>query len=199
MENKLLELTKKIYSEGIEKSKTDAELIVLEAQKNAEDIIRKAQLEASEIIKKAEHNSEEIKRNTESEVKMASKQAISRLKQQVVELITAGAIEKPVKEAMKDKEFIGSLILKVASCFNTDVQLILPEADKKQMESFFSDRIKSELNKGVTLNFDSSMNSGFKISPENDSYIISFTDEDFAGYFKGFMRPKTIKLLFGEE
>lgn len=199
MENKLLELTKKIYSEGIEKAKTDADLIVQDAQKSAEDIIRTAQTEASEIIKKAEFASTEIKRNTESEIKMASKQAINRLKQQVVEQITASSIEMPVKEVMKDKEFVGSLILKLASCFDTDIQLVLPESDKKQMEAFFSEKMKSELNKGISLDFDSSMKSGFKISPKHESYFISFTDEDFASYFKGFMRPKTIKLLFGEE
>lgn len=199
MENKLLELTKKIYSEGIEKAKTDAELIVQDAHKSAEEIIRKAQSEASEIIKKAEFNSTEIKRNTESEIKMASKQAINRLKQQIVEQITTSAIEKPVKDVMQDKAFVGSLILKVASCFNTDVQLILPESDKNQMDAFFTDKIKAELNKGIAIDFDSSMTSGFKISPKDESYFISFTDEDFANYLKGFMRPKTIKLLFGEE
>jgi hypothetical protein len=31
------------------------------------------------------------------------------------------------------------------------------------------------------------------------NYVISFTDDDFAKYFKSFMRPKTVGLLFGEE
>lgn len=199
MENKLQELTQKIYSEGIEKAKVDATLIVQEARKNAEEIIKKAQSEATEILKKANENSVELKRNAESEIRMASRQALSKLKQQIIDLISAQAIDTPVKDVMKDKAFVGSLIEKVATCFNNNVELILPQADMDQMAQYFNDRVKSELMKTVELKFDSNMKSGFRISPKNDNFIISFTDEDFAAYFKGFMRPKTIQLLFGEE
>lgn len=199
MENKLQELTQKIYSEGIEKAKADALKILQEAQLKSEEIINKAQLEAAEILKKANEASSETKRNAESELRMASKQAISKLKQQIVDLISARAIEIPVKDIMKDKAFVGSLIEKVASCFNNNVELVLPQSDKDQINSYFTGRLQGELGKGIEVNFDGNMKSGFRISPKGDNYTISFTDEDFIAYFKGFMRPRTIQLLFGEE
>ncbi|HLO91628.1 MAG: V-type ATP synthase subunit E [Chloroflexota bacterium] len=199
MENKLQELTQKIYSEGIEKAKLDATVIVQEARMSADEIIKKARIEAAEILKKANENSAEVRRNAESEIKMASKQAVSKLKQQIIDLISARAVETPIKDVMKDKAFVGSLIEKVASCFNNNVELVLPQADKDLISSYFNDRVKNELFKSVDVRFDNEIKSGFKISPKNDNYIISFTDEDFAAYFKGFMRPKTIQLLFGEE
>jgi V/A-type H+-transporting ATPase subunit E len=107
MENKLRELTEKIYSEGIEKAKSDAVEILNNAQKEADGIIRKAQMEASEIISKANENAKEIKRNTESEIKLASKQAISKLKQEITEMVLVNSIEKPVRDVLKEKEFVG--------------------------------------------------------------------------------------------
>lgn len=199
MESKLQELTQKIYSEGIEKAKADAVSIIQEAQKNADEIINKAQQEASEIIKKAGNNAVELKRNAESEIRMASRQAISKLKQQIVDLIAARVIDVPVKDALKDKEFVGSLILKVASGFNNNVELSLPQTDKDQLAKYFNDRTLEELNKTAYISFDGNMKAGFKVTPKGDNYTISFTDEDFAGYFKGFMRPRTIQLVFGEE
>lgn len=199
MESKLQELTQKIYSEGIEKAKADAESIVQEAHKSAEIIIRKAQQEASEILLKANGNATELKRNAESEIRMASRQSISKLKQQITDIITAKVIDAPVKEAMKDKEFVGSVILKVASAFNNNVDLVLPNADKDQLARYFNDRTLTELNKSIEISFDGNIKSGFKISPKGENYTVSFTDEDFAGYFKGFMRPATIQLVFGEE
>jgi len=43
------------------------------------------------------------------------------------------------------------------------------------------------------------MKSGFKIGPADESYLISFTDEDFTNFLKGYLRPKTSQLLFEEE
>lgn len=199
MENKLRELTEKIYSEGIEKAKSDALVIISDAQSEANGIIKKAREEASEIIAKAQENAKEIKRNTESEIKMASKQAISKLRQQIIDLVAAGAIEKPVKDVMKDKEFVGSLIMKIAGGFNNNVELFLSDADKEGITKYFLDQANKELLNGIDITIGDNIKSGFRISPKGDNYVISFTDEDFTNYFKAFMRPKTIQLLFGEE
>lgn len=198
MENKLQELTQKIYSEGIEKAKSDAVSIVQDAQKTAEEIIKKAQQDAVDIAKKALDNATEVKRNAESEIRMASKQAANKLKQQIVELVTLKAIDAPVKETLKDKKFVGTLIQKVIDNLGTNGTLVLPKADEDNIAAYFNDQTVAELKKSLQIDFDRNMKAGFKISPKEGNYTISFTDEDFANYFKGFMRPKTIQLLFGE-
>jgi V/A-type H+-transporting ATPase subunit E len=199
MENKLQELTQKIYSEGIEKAKIDAVQIIEEAQQKADEITRNAQNEALDIIEKAKANANEIKRNGESEIRIASKQAISRLKQQIMEMVSMKAIEQPVRDALKDKQFVGTLIQKVAACFNNNAEIILPESDKDMLYAYFNDNVQKEMLKGIQIRFDENLGAGFKISPVEANYVISFTDDDFAKYFKSFMRPKTVGLLFGEE
>lgn len=199
METKLQELTQKIYSEGIEKAKSDAAVMIQEAQQTADEIIRKANMEAATIMANAKEQANELKRNSESEIKLASRQAISKLKQQIVDMILVKAVENPVKDALKDKEFIGSLIQKIATNFNNDINLILPESEKQNIADFFNDKTISVLLKGVEISFDPNMKAGFKISPRNDNYIISFTDDDFSSFFKSFMRSRTIQLLYGEE
>lgn len=198
METKLQELTQKIYSEGIEKAKSDAVVIVDDAQKKATDIIRQAEKDAAEIIRKAHEAASEIKRNTESEMRIASKQALSKLKQQIIDLVTARAIVVPVKETLNDRQFVASLIEKVIAGFDK-VELTLPESEKEKIADYFNSRTTAELNKNIDVKFDSNIKAGFRISPKNENYTISFTDEDFAAFFKGFMRPRTVKLLFGEE
>ncbi len=198
MENKLQELTQKIYSEGIEKAKTDAVSIIEEAQKTADDIIRKAQQDAADLVKKAHDNATEVKRNAESEIRMASKQAANKLRQQIVEMITLKAIDAPVKDTLKDKKFVGTLIQKVIDNLGTSGTLVLPKADEDTIADYFNDQTVAELKKSLQIDYDRNMKAGFKISPKDGNYTISFTDEDFANYFKGFMRPRTIQLLFGE-
>lgn len=199
METKLQELTQKIYSEGIEKAKNDADSLIREAQLSADEIILKANKEAASILANAEKQVIELKKNSESEIKLASRQALSKIKQQITDLVLLKAVEKPVKEVVNDKDFIGSVIQKIVTNFNNDINLILPESDKQSMDTYFKGKTTDELMKGVEVLFDSNMKAGFKISPKNENYLISFTDEDFSTFFKSFMRPRTIKLLYGEE
>jgi V/A-type H+-transporting ATPase subunit E len=199
MENKLQELTRKIYSEGVEKASQEAAVILENARKQAEEITLKAQRDADAILNTAKQTAADLQRNAESEVRMSSKQAISALRQQITSMITAQVTEAPVKEAISDKEFVGSLISKAIENFGGNAALVLPKADESSLEKYFGSRISSILNKGVSVSFDEKIKGGFKIGPADNSYVISFTDEDFQAFFRSFMRQRTINLLFGSE
>ncbi len=199
MENKLQELTRKIYDEGIEKARQEAAVILGEARKQAEDVTQHARREAEDILKKAQHNADEIQRNAHSEIRMSSKQAVSALRQQIATLITAKVTDEPVKDAISDKGFIGDIIQKALANFNYNAALVLPAADEKTLEKYFGNRLSQVITSGVEVTFDEKIKGGFKIGPKDKSYIISFTDEDFQVFFRSFMRPRTINLLFGAE
>jgi V/A-type H+-transporting ATPase subunit E len=77
--------------------------------------------------------------------------------------------------------------------------VILSESDRGQLESYFKNNLATELNKGLEVAFSSNIKSGFKIGPSDNSYLISFTDDDFTNFLKSYLRPKTSQLLFGEK
>ncbi|MHC1775042.1 MAG: hypothetical protein AB9834_06455 [Lentimicrobium sp.] len=199
MENKLQELTRKIYDEGIEKARQEAAVIIGDARKQAESVTMNARKEAEEILKKALSNAEEIQRNAKSEIRMSSKQAISAIRQQIATLITAKVVDAPVKDTVSDKAFIGDLIRKALENFNNNASLVLPAADEKSLERYFGNRLNQVITSGVDVTFDEKIKGGFKIGPKDNSYVISFTDEDFQAFFRSFMRQRTINLLFGAE
>lgn len=199
MENKLQELTRKIYNEGVEKATEEANAILEKARKEADSLKRNAEHEAEEIVKEANKNAEEIKRNANSEMRMSSKQAISAIRQQIASLITSKVVDVPVKEAVGDKALMGEVIRKALEGFNNNAALVLPKADEKKLEQFFGNRLNEVIKSGVTVSFDEKIKGGFKIGPKDNSYLISFTEEDFDAFFRSFMRPRTINLLFGAE
>jgi len=199
MENKLQELTRKIYSEGVEKANQEAALILGNAQKEADALVKKAKKEAEDIVNEAKKSAEELQRNAGSEIRMSSKQAISAIRQQIGGLITARVVDAPVKETVSDKAFIGELIHKAMDNFSENAALILPASDQKNLEAYFGSRLNQVLASGIDIRFDDQIRGGFRIGPADNSYVISFTDEDFEAFFRSFMRPRTIKLLFGGE
>ena len=199
MENKLQELTRKIYSEGVEKATEEANLILEKAQKEANELKKQAGKQAEEIISEATKNAEDMKRNAQSEMHMSSKQAMSALRQQIATLVTTKVVDAPVKEAVSDKAFMGDMIRKALENFNNDATLVMPKEDEKALEKYFGNRLDEVLKSGVDVRFDDKIKGGFKIGPKDNSYLVSFTDEDFEAFFRSFMRPRSINLLFGAE
>lgn len=202
MQTRLQELTEKIYNEGVQKARDEAEAILNDARKNAADIKKEAEKEAEAIVKEAHQKSEMLKSHVESELKMTLNQAVSALKQELGALVTLKAIQPSVKEVFGDKEYIKKLIEQVVKGWtqkgNFDLHVVLPEQDQKLMESYFKNQLAVEMNKGLEITFSDGLKSGFKVGPADGSYIISFTDQDFMNFFKGYLRPKTSELLFSE-
>ena len=114
MDNKLQEITEKIYLEGVSKGNEEAHKIISGAKTEAEKIIRKAEEDAGEIIARAEKKAEEIKKNTASELKLSFRQAINLLRQDIEKTITLKLVDEPVSDVFSDKKFIAGLIEKIA-------------------------------------------------------------------------------------
>ena len=61
MDNKLQELTDKLYSEGLSKGKAEGEQILADAKKQAEAILAQARKQAEDILAKAGKDAEDLK------------------------------------------------------------------------------------------------------------------------------------------
>lgn len=205
MENKLQELTQKLYKTGVEKAKNEADIIIAEAQKKADKIIADANAEATSIIDKAKTESAEYRTKIESELKLTSKQVITSIKNQVTNLVTQDLLSKDIEKSLDDDNFIKTIIELMVKKWqpdeveSTDLQVILPEQEKDNFNKYIKEKISHLMKKGLEVNFEDSFKSGFKIAPKDNSYIINFTNEDFENFFKSYLRAKTANLLYGEE
>ncbi|MCF6333537.1 MAG: V-type ATP synthase subunit E [Draconibacterium sp.] len=202
MTNKIQELTEKIYNEGIVKAKVEADQIIADAKKEAGKIIKAAEIKEVEILEQAKIEAAEFKKNTNSEIQLAARQFISKLKQQITNLVTIAQVEPPVKVAFNDNEFIKNIIITLIQNWNPQkpeefrLNILLPEKDEKEFSEFFETKAIDVLNKGINILFDSKTTTGFKIGSNDGSYIIGFSDKDFENYFKGYIKDRTKKLLF---
>lgn len=97
MENKLQELTDKLYNEGLSKGKKEGEEILANARKEAADIVAAAQKEADEIRAKAEKEAADFKVKVTGDLKMAASQSIQATKKDIEDLVVfkmnAAAVE----------------------------------------------------------------------------------------------------------
>ena len=140
MENKLQQLTQKLYDEGLEKGRAEADQLVADAKAEARKIVAEARAEAEEIVKKAEAKAEDVSKNTMTEISLAGKQAVAKIKSEIASLIIAKATAQGVKEAVVDPAFIKEMLVAVAKNWNgadsgkVELQALLPEGGEDRLQ-----------------------------------------------------------------
>jgi V/A-type H+/Na+-transporting ATPase subunit E len=204
MEQKIQELTEKIFREGVERGEEKAKDIIKEAQENAARILTEARAQADQVLADAQKKSEELRRNTESEIRLSSSQAIASVKQQLLDLISASVIDESVSRVLSEpstiKEYVSTIIenWKASSNEAPVFEVLLPVQKQAEMQKAFEKSMSDLLKKGVNVQFSKNIKGGFKIGPSSGRFKISLTDDDFKEFFKEYLRPRTRQFLFGE-
>jgi len=204
MENKLQELTEKIYQEGLTRGRQEAEVIISEARGKAEEIIKNAEEQAGAIIERSGRDSEELKKNTLSELRISFRNSLNALKQDIEDLITGRIVDEPVGEVLSDTSFVAGLIESaVKKIFDSNiadgVDIHLPEAMAGEIERQLRKDTAKAISGGIALVPVKTMEKGFEIVPRDKDYKIRITDADMETYIKEFLRPKLVSLLFEQE
>ena len=201
MQNKLQELTDKLYNEGLSKGKQEGEEILAKAKVQAEEIIAKAKAEAEAIVTAAKKEADDLKTKVQGDLKMAAGQSIAATKKDIETLVVTKMTAEETSKALTSAEFVKEVILAVAKGFNTeepvDLEVILPEKLKAELESFVAGELAKALKGGVEASFTKKIAGGFTIGPKDGGYFISFTEETFNALISEYLRPATKKILFG--
>ena len=179
MENKIQELTDKIYREGVEKGNEEAQRLIDEAQKKAQKLIADAQKEAEGIIANARKSADELTENTKSELKLFAGQALD-----------------AVKGFIADKDFFNKFIVTLATQWSANEPIVISVKDAESLKKYFASNAKNLLDKGVKIEEVNGAKALFSVSPADGSYKVNFGEEEFENYFKEFLRPQLVKMLF---
>ena len=201
MENtKLQQLTDKLYQQGLEKGRAEADNLVAAAKSEAQKIVADAEARAAKIIADAENKAADVEKNAMTEISLAGKQAVAKIKAEIENLVVAKAASEGVKKANLDVAFIKDMLLAVAKNWNNgakvELSALLPEAKKAELNKEFEAVAKALLAEGVELGFAADVKSGFKVGEKKGGYYISFSDEAFEALLGGYLREKVAKLLF---
>lgn len=202
MQNKLQELTDKLYNEGLSKGREEGEALLAKAKSQAADIVAEAEKKAAEIMTKAEKEAEAYKVKVAGDLKMAASQSVQATRKDIEDLVVFKMTGSATEKALSDEAFVKEVIKAVAEKFKAetamDLNLVLPETLKSSLEPFVKNELSTILKGQVNASFSKKIAGGFTIGPKDGSYFISLTDETFKELISEYLRPATRKLLFGE-
>lgn len=199
MQDKLQELTEKLYNEGLSKGKEEGERLLEQARKEAASIVAKAKDDAAAITAKAGKDAGDLRSKAESDIRMASAQALQATRKDIENLLTGKLADA---SALEDPAFLKEIIQAVARKFDAqqaqDISLVLPEKLRAELEPWVAGELRKALKHEVKASFSKKAAGGFSIGPAEGGWFVNLTEENFNALIAEYLRPVTRKLLFGE-
>lgn len=196
MDNKIQELTEKLLKEGVEKGNAEAEKIIAAANEKAAQIIADAEAKAAEIGVAAKKDAQSLNDNVKSEIKMYAAQALNALKSEVANVVGDKIAKEATADITSNKAFMNEFILKLAEKWGAGEDIVISTADAASLKALFAEKAKALLDKGVKIEQVNGQKSLFTIQPADGSYKVNFGEAEFESYFKNFLRPQLIEMIF---
>ncbi len=195
MDNKLEQLTRKLYDEGLEKGRSEAQQLVEAAREEASKIVGQARAEASKIEGDARTEAEDLRRNTMTELNLAGAQMVAKLKSAIREMVVARALGDSVGNSFLDPAFVREVLLEAVRNWREGASLtaVLPETMRGKLDEKFGDIVPGG---ELDLEFSDGVQSGFRLMPREGGYYIDFGDEAFDAMLREYLRPKVDEILY---
>lgn len=194
MDNKIQEITDKLYKEGVERGNLQAQKIVDEAHKREDVLVREAEMKAEKIVADARRDAEAMKRSTEAEIQLYCKQAMESLKMALTDVICGKIVD--LKTIFEDKDFLRGMIMTMVVEWAKKGELIVSVDSSLELTKYFEVKAKELLDRSVTIDEVNGKSTSFTIAPKDGSYKIKFGESEFEEYFIDFVRPQLVDMLF---
>ena len=204
MQNRLQELTDRLYNEGLSKGKQEGEAILADARKNASEIIEKAKKEAESIVATARKEAESLKAKTEGDLRLAAGQSIAATRQAIENMVVCRLTEKEVSSALSSADFVKEMLTATVKAFSASsdaesLEIVLPESLKKATEPFVKKELSTMFKGGLEVSFnaykhatkDATLNTVDGLTPDQRFFVAyagvwaaNITDEEIRNLTK---------------
>lgn len=208
------QLISRLREQGVEEGKAQADALMEQTRLKAEQRLNDARREADSLVRRARDEAEQTKRAGEEAVRLAVRDAMLRLKSEMVEQF-ADRVRRLVTRELQDGDFLKQLILEVggrsAPLTGQSAQLLLPEdaigleqlrrdpeeVKEGNLSHFVASITKEMLRDGLEIGTRDDQSAGIRIQLLDDNVEIELTDEAIAELLLRHLVPRFRAIMEG--
>lgn len=198
MDVQLQELIDKIKKNGVAAAESSAAEIIADAEKRAAAIISEAERKAEEAEKKAKAEAERLEKASIDAIKQAGRNSILSFRDGINAELSA-IVEAETAKAY-NADMLKTLIPDVVKAWTSNadassVAVLLSEKDLDALSKNFAAALKAEIDKGLVIKSDASLDAGFRIGTKDGAAYYDFSAESVASLFSAYLNPKTAQIM----
>lgn len=198
MDVQLQELIDKIKKDGVASAEQEANSIKEAAKKEADSIIADAKSKADSIIKDAKAETERLEKASIDAIKQASRNLLISFRDGInaeLSAITEAETKTAYSKALLEKLIPDTVKAWAAKSDVSDISVLLPEGELKELQSGLTSSLKSEIEKGLEIKPDKTLNAGFRIGMKNGASFYDYSAEAVAELFASYLNPKLAQIM----
>lgn len=195
MDDKIKQLTDKVYTEGVERARTEGERIIAEAQERAASIVREAEARATELRQSAEQSNIRHREQTESELKLYAQRLVESTRASIEDSLTGTITTDAVRALQLDGDLLRQLVLKIVGGFSVERGVVIETAEAEALQAHLSSAAKGLLEAGLEIKSVAGVPTHYVVRPKDGAYKVEIKPETFVELFKSVLRPTLASLL----
>jgi V/A-type H+-transporting ATPase subunit E len=197
MEVQVQELIDKIKKDGINAMTEETSRIRVNAEAQAKRIIEVARKEAEDIVTRGSQDAERSVKAGIAALEQASRNLVLAFKDEIQALLDRIINEHVTTQYGEDvlKAVLPEILKTWAQKGTDNLSIILPEGELSKLQSFFSEKLRQELSKGIELKSNRKLSSGFHISNKEGSVYYDFSAEAVSALLSAYLNPKVAEIL----
>lgn len=195
MDDKIKQLTDKVYTEGVERARTEGERIIAEAQERAANIVREAEARALELRQSAEQSNLRHKEQTQSELQLYAQRLVESTRASIEDSLTGTIATDAVQALQLEGELLRQLVLKIVGGFSLERGVVIETAEAEALQAHLSGAAKGLLEAGLEIKSVAGVPTHYVIRPKDGAYKVEIKPETFVELFKSVLRPTLAQLL----
>lgn len=192
MAEELKHLLDRIQREGVAKADEKADRIVADAEARAAAIVRDAEEKAGQILARAEKDALSFDERGRKALRQAARDTI---------LSVGGAVSHTLDTLVADRidkaltiDVLKQMLIKIAEAYASggktgNIDLVLGPSDEARLRDFILSELRSAVEKGLKVQSDNEIVSGFRISLADGHVHHDFTRDAIAESLCRLLRP----------
>jgi V/A-type H+-transporting ATPase subunit E len=208
------QLIQRLREQGVAEGKSQADELLEQTRRRAEQRMDEARREAEDMVQQAREEARQTKQAGEEAVRLAVRDAILRLKSELVERFS-DRVRRLVTRELEDKEFLKQLILEVgrraAPPADKPAKILLPkdvvgleqlrrnpeEVKEGTLSHFVVTVTKEILREGLDIGSRDDDTAGIRIQLQDDNLEIDLTDRAVAELLLRHLVPRFRAMMEG--
>lgn len=208
------ELIGRLREQGVEEGKAQADALMQQTRLKAERHLEEAKQKADAMLQKAREDAEKTKQAGEEAVRLAVRDAILRLKSEMVDQFS-DRVQRLVSRELKDGDFLKRLILEIGGrsgpARDQSAKLLLPkdvigleqlrsdpeEVKEGNLSHFVASITKEMLRDGLEIGTREDTSAGIRVELLDEAVEIELTDEAIAELLLRHLVPRFRAIMEG--